>query len=70
MQNIKIQEDDKRQGDECKKKSNVKKHCGRLLKVVVFVLMIAIAAGNLGEVLAYKHYSYEVSNYYSFDYLG
>ncbi len=69
MQNIKIQEDDKRQGDECKKKSNVKKHCGRLLKVVVFVLMIAIAAGNLGEVLAYKHYSYEASNYYSFDYL-
>lgn len=69
MQNIKIQEDDKRQGDECKKKSNVKKHCGRLLKVVVFVLMIAIAAGNLGEVLAYKHDEYDANNYFDFDYL-
>lgn len=69
MQNRKVQEDDKKQGEEYKKDSNVKRHCGRLLKAAVFILMIAIVAGNLGEVLAYKHDAYDANNYFDFDYL-
>ena len=69
MQDMKMQKDDKKQGEDCKKNLKGKKRCWRLIKVVIFTSIIVIIAGNLGEVLAFKHHSYEANNYYSFDYL-
>lgn len=71
MQDIKLQkesimaEDALPSGKFVKSKNKWK----RLAKAVIFVLIIAILMGKLGEIFAYKHDSYEANNYYSFDYL-
>ncbi len=71
MQDIKLQkesimaEDALPSGKFVKSKNKWK----RLAKAVIFVLIIAIFMGKLGEIFAYKHDSYETNNYYSFDYL-
>ena len=41
----------------------------RLVKAVAFLLLTVLIIGNLGEVFALKHETYEANNYYSFDYL-
>ena len=41
----------------------------RLVKAVAFLLLTGLIIGNLGEVFALKHETYEANNYYSFDYL-
>ncbi len=70
MQDIKLQEECIIE-DTMPSKRNVKSKnkWKRFAKAVIFVLIIAILMGKLGEIFAYKHDSYEANNYYSFDYL-
>lgn len=71
MQDIKLQKESIMAEDALSsgKFVKLKNKWRRLAKAVIFVLIIAILMGKLGEVFAYKHDSYEANNYYSFDYL-
>ena len=71
MQDIKLQEERRMPEDAepSKKNAKSKNKWKRFAKAVIFVLILAILMGKLGEIFAYKHESYEANNYYSFDYL-
>lgn len=44
-------------------------HFKRLTKAIVFVLILVLLLGQLGEIFAFKGNAYETNNYYDFDYL-